>query len=521
MLRLSSACLKQHSLIASLILSAAIFCIAKGAQAGVFAVGSTISPNNDDSANSPNYRGFFNGAGWDGDQLFIVQPSNGITEYSFNLSANFSNDPAERIWVELGFGVGDSFVSAANVLPNLDFDTPLPAMPAPESSVFSSVNHQPHTIEFFNGHIETTEFSVAMFSIDVPDLPTSVNSFYEADQLPANLPAGAAVFTLRTRSEGELIGPVLSPSFKSDYSVVDLGTITGVSTQTGGYGGLTFMPGDPQTLLIGGNANASQGALFQVKVVRDADNHITGFIEPATRYADAPNIDGGLQYGPGGVLFLTRWPPEQNAPIAQHAPGSTTPNKIVSLEPLGVTDAPGGLSFVPAGLPGQGQLKVVGVGGSWYTLEISPDGHGTFDITAAHPGPVLAENANGIAYVLPGSPAFGTTPTVLIPEFTDDGRINAYDLDANGNPIPETKRSFLTGLTDYAVGALIDPLTGDLLFTMTPFFGDGKVFVVRGFVAPVPESSTGALGLSGLVVCLLHCAFRNRRMRVTCCIRQR
>jgi hypothetical protein len=510
MLRLSSACLKQQSLIASLIAWAAIFCVAQESQAGVFAARSTIAPNNDDSTDSPNYRNSIDGDGWDGDELFVVQPSNGITEYSFSLGANFSNDPADRIWLELGFGVGDSFVSAANVFPSLDFDAPLPGMPAPASSVFSSVNHQPHRIEFFDGHTETTEFGAAQFSIDVPDLPTSVNSYYQAGQLPANLPAGAAVFTLRTRSEGEFIGPVLAPTFKSDYSVVDLGTIAGVSNV---YGGLTFLPGDPQTLLIGGNANSFPGALFKVMVIRDENNHITGFATPATRYADAPLIDGGLQYGPGGVLFATRWPPDQNPELAQYLPGSTTPSKVVSLDSVGITDAPGGLSFVPPGLPGEGQLKVAGVGGQWYTLEISPDGLGTFNLTAAHAGPKFAaEFPNGIAYVPLGSPIFGNTPTVLITEFMDEGRINAFDLDANGNPIVGTERAFLPGLTDYAIGALVDPLTGDLLFTMTPFLGHGKVFVVRGFVAPVPEPSTAELGLLTLLVGLVRCVSRNCRV---------
>ena len=54
------------------------------------------------------------------------------------------------------------------------------------------------------------------------------------------------------------------------------------------------------------------------------------------------------------------------------------------------------------------------------------------------------------------------------------------------------------------MGALIDPLTGDLLFTSTPFVfgffpGDGKLFVIRGFVPPnpVPEPTQRRAVLAG------------------------
>ena len=38
--------------------------------------------------------------------------------------------------------------------------------------------------------------------------------------------------------------------------------------------------------------------------MRDASGHIVGFSGTATRFADAANNDGGVTYGPGGVLFL-------------------------------------------------------------------------------------------------------------------------------------------------------------------------------------------------------------------------
>jgi hypothetical protein len=51
----------------------------------------------------------------------------------------------------------------------------------------------------------------------------------------------------------------------------------------------------------------------------------------------------------------------------------------------------------------------------------------------------------------------------LLSEFSA-GEIGAYDIDANRDPILATRRDFLTGLTG-AEGAVIDPLTGDFLFS--------------------------------------------------------
>jgi hypothetical protein len=73
----------------------------------------------------------------------------------------------------------------------------------------------------------------------------------------------------------------LEPAFRADYSCVSLGSITGVPTS---YGGLTLKYDDPNTLLIGGQANQAAGRIYQVGVVRDANGHITGFTGSAAQY---------------------------------------------------------------------------------------------------------------------------------------------------------------------------------------------------------------------------------------------
>jgi len=267
----------------------------------------------------------------------------------------------------------------------------------------------------------------------------------------------------------------LQPPFTNDYSIVDLGAVPGLPTP---YGGLTFKAGDPNTILIGGSANDAAGKLYSIGVRRDVSNVITGFNGTATFFAQAANNDGGVAYGPGGVLFLARWPINE---LGQTKPGSTNTDKIVDLNTIGVVPSPGGLNFVPAGFPGAGQLKMVSyAGGQWYTVPLSPDGTGTFNLGTAIFKTNVVGSPEGIVYVPPGSPQFASFDSVLVCEY-GAGKVATYELDGDGDPIPGTRRDFITGLSG-AEGAVIDPLTGDFLFST---FGAGnQVIVVRGFQAP-------------------------------------
>src|SRR3954468_10241433 len=99
--------------------------------------------------------------------------------------------------------------------------------------------------------------------------------------------------------------PTLDPPFNGDYSVNDLGLPAGVSPR---LGGLTLKAGTTDKLLLGGAADAAQGTLYEVTVARNPQGHISGFVGTAKVYAAAPNVDGGVDYGPGNVLFVARWP---------------------------------------------------------------------------------------------------------------------------------------------------------------------------------------------------------------------
>lgn len=289
----------------------------------------------------------------------------------------------------------------------------------------------------------------------------------------------------------------LGSGFAADYSFLSLGTPDGVP---GPLGGLTFLDND--TLLIGGSANNSGGVIRSIDVTRDVDGHITSFNGSSAAYATAPGIDGGLEFGPGGVLFYTSYSANL---LGQIKPGSTAPDKIIDLSPLGVASSVGTLTFVPAGFPGAGQMKMASYNaGTWYDIILTPDGTGTYDVTSATLRVTLPGGPEGIVYVQGGNPDF-TVDSVLISEYVGNS-VGAYEIDANGDPVLGTRRDFMTGLSG-AEGGVYDPFSGDFLFST--FGGGDQVVVVRGFNAPeeeppvtgVPEPVTLSLfgaGLAGI-----------------------
>jgi hypothetical protein len=277
-------------------------------------------------------------------------------------------------------------------------------------------------------------------------------------------------------------GQTIQPPYNILYSLSNLGSVPGLPTR---YGGLTFLTGNPNVIVIGGSANVANGAFYSIGVVRNGQNHITGFTGTAALFSQGQYNDGGVVFGPSNVLFYTRFPTNEAGEVKS---GSTTTDKVVALTPLGIGSSVGALNFVPGGFPGAGQLKIVSYDtGQWYTASFAPDGAGTYDITAPVLNTTINVGPEGFVYVPVGSPVFPSGTSMLVAEYGNDV-IGTYQIDGSGNPVPASRAVFVNGLTG-AEGAAIDPVTGDFLFST--FGGTNQVIVVQGFAPPPTNTPAG------------------------------
>lgn len=303
-----------------------------------------------------------------------------------------------------------------------------------------------------------------------PPVPVS-----DAAPAPAACPGSGSTTPRRC----EELGVIVAPQYAARYTCYDLGPVPGVPAQK--YGGLTLTAERCSTkLLIGGAANLPAGKLYAVPVTRDASGHINGFQGMSTIHADAPYNDGGVAFGPTGILFITRYP---NNELQQTRAGSAAADKVIPLTALGVQFSTGSLNFVPAAIAPGGALKMVSwSGGQWYTVKLAADAQGTFNITGVTHDLTLPGGPEGFVYVAAGSPLFPVN-SLLVSEWSAN-KIAVYDSDGQGDPKIETRRDFITGLQG-AEGAYRDPATGDFFFSTWGQAAD-RVIVVRGF-SPIIE----------------------------------
>jgi len=284
------------------------------------------------------------------------------------------------------------------------------------------------------------------------------------------------------------LAQILQPPFDTDYAIVNLGSVPSLPTP---YGGLTFKAGDPNTILIGGAANTFSGKIYSIGVTRDAGQHVTGLTGTATLVSDAHGIgsggiDGGLSYGPGGVLFYTSY---SDNSLGQIKPGSAVADRqdALTLAPVSITSSVGALVFVPAGSPGAGRMKLVQYNspGNWYDVTLGAPVNGTYPVASATLKATIGFGPEGVIYVNAGSPQIAND-SVIVSEYSG-GSVSVYEVDSNGDQVAASRRVFISALTG-AEGAVIDPLTGDFLFST--FGGNNHVIVVRGFVAPTTTTTS-------------------------------
>ncbi|MHC1777795.1 MAG: T9SS type A sorting domain-containing protein [Lentimicrobium sp.] len=260
------------------------------------------------------------------------------------------------------------------------------------------------------------------------------------------------------------------------YILTDLGSIDQLPSQ---YGGLTIRPDQPNTLYIGGSANNSSGGLYTVGLIRDPETkRITGFDGAAVLYVAAPNNDGGILFDQSGTLLFTRYSMNE---LGQVLPDNTYIS--ISLTAFGVAPSVGALAFVPAGYPGAGGLVFSSYNESiMYNVPFTIEASGQYLLSnkiAEVSVFGVASGPEGIAYIPAGSSAFPALSMVI--SSYANGTVVVFEVGDNGLPVPSTAREMVTGLTG-AEGALIDPLTGDFLFST--FGGGNKVIRISGFEKP-------------------------------------
>jgi hypothetical protein len=282
----------------------------------------------------------------------------------------------------------------------------------------------------------------------------------------------------------------LTPEFvTAGYTLTDLGSVDQLPSR---YGGLTIRPDQPNTLYIGGYANEGQGNLYTVPLVRDAvSHHITGFGGSAVLYAAAPNNDGGIFFAPNGTLLFTRFSMNH---LGQILPDNTYVS--TSLTEYGIASSVGSVILVPSGYPGAGNLIIASYNGAiLYNVPYTIDGAGLYVLgnkTAEVSVNGIANGPEGIAYIPAGSLAFPNLSMAI--SSYGDGTVMVFEVGADGLPVASSARQMVTGLTG-AEGALIDPVTGDFLFST--FGGGDKVIRISGFEAPSAVGDSPQLNNAG------------------------
>ncbi len=274
----------------------------------------------------------------------------------------------------------------------------------------------------------------------------------------------------------------LAPEFEEFYKVYDLGAVPGVPLP---LGGITVKAGTDDTLLVAGASENPGGAIYEIAVERNECGHIIGFSGTAQPIASTPNVDANLVYAAGDLMLYTEWP---LFALSQLPAAATGPARRTDLRMLGMNTAdqgPGGIAFVPPGLPAAGEIRVVTWPvGRWYRVGATMNA-GLFDVTSVSHVATLPYNPGGFAYVPAGSAGFAAQ-SIIIAEWSQtslqDDRVSVYETDDAGDPLVGTRREFMIKFPR-PWGAYFEPLTGDYLF-LSWGTGDDHVYIVQGFEPP-------------------------------------
>ena len=261
-------------------------------------------------------------------------------------------------------------------------------------------------------------------------------------------------------------GQTISPEFATKYAL----SLLGQTPQS--QASFVFNPTNPDQALF---PPGDDGRVQTLVIERDASGHMTGTgTQPAILGAPAVSLSESIEpaywlgSGPGGVTFFKAgFDTPTLGQISAANPPVIYRQKLADLGVGGCCYATYGKPAVsPAGFPGAGRLKFT-AGRHWWDAALSPRGDGTFNVTLGASVELDPEEEDLGAFVfLPAGLPLVPKASVLI---FNHGDLHIYELSANGDPIPATRRLVASGIVDIAD---IDPRTGDLIV----YTGDPRHF---------------------------------------------
>jgi hypothetical protein len=274
---------------------------------------------------------------------------------------------------------------------------------------------------------------------------------------------------------------VLAPEFSDAYAGFVLGQVPGFPPDRM-LGGIAIAEEDPGTLLVAGDAETPEGKLFQIGVVRGECGHIIAYDGEATLVTKASNISHILVLSGGPILysewddnFLSQLVGDIDPPIRTDLAKLTPP----------VPKSVAGFGLVPPGLAAAGELRVLSWDtGDWFHLARTGKGD-SFEFSDPTYITSLPDESGGVAYVPAGSPGFAEPHVVITRSEEAEEHVVVYQVDAQGDPILETRKALLDQLA-LASNAYFDRVTGDLLLSTLETKEGDRIYIVQGFAEPPP-----------------------------------
>jgi hypothetical protein len=277
-------------------------------------------------------------------------------------------------------------------------------------------------------------------------------------------------------------GVTVEPPFDEHYRAYDLGPLPGIEGDRLRVGGCVVDPADRNTLLVTASSRSDgrwRSALYAVGVERGPAGHILRFSGSVEVRSELPGrqVDANVFRDGEGHLLATLF--DDGNPIGVLSGSGSSVRQLLVPGDVGVPGRWAGAAFVPRGHPAAGALRMAAwPSDTWWHIDYTYDESG-YTLRSAEQRAELPNGSGGFAYVPSGSPEI-ERDSVVLAEWSE--RVSFFEVDREGDPLVETRRVFLRGLSS-AWGAYFEPVTGDFLF---PEWNRDAFVIVQGFVPP-PE----------------------------------